>query len=471
MLRKHCNRWLLIVVLALMLGACIPYSFSPPKEVHIDPGDIVLQAQVAVDTDGVSHIVGVVDDRIVYYRTRYGEPLATLTFTMSGSGTDWKQYAPDIAVTDNRTAYLVWIEQHGGPEKFACYRNLTYIPPIGGWTKYCNPLDGNIQTTGNVKVIARGDKAYAVYDRMYTGDSNGRIGELMYKELTNPSITGHVHWYTEYFETGFIYSLDLGIDSQGYSHVGLHDNYTNTGSPPFTERLYLHSNASVYANGDMSQHWFIFTGASIDESIPVSLSFFNGSSDVEYVVLADGEGITVDRIYLDYCVAVGCANNQFHQVDLPSSWDTYSVISDIEILGIDQTLHLSFIGLDNTTIKKQVYYMDDAFSSDPPIDISQTEDTQKLTLEMTPVVGRNPGFPLIFPATAWMETDFASKTSYFVFDGLFTKTIVFDKYCDPVFSTADISSNGIYFSGVWVACYNSWFSTQAWTNQLPLIMK
>jgi len=473
MLRKHCNRWLLIVVCVLLLSACIPYSFSPPVELHINPGDEMLQAQVAMDTEGVSHIVGVVDDRIVYYRTRYGEPIITATFTMSGSGTDWKQYSPEIAVTDSRTAYLVWIEQRGGPEKFACWRNLTYIPPIGGWTRYCNPLDGNNQTTGNVRVVAQGDKAYAVYDRMYTGDSNGRIGELMYKELTHPSTTGHVWWYTDYFETGFIYSLDLGIDSQGYLHVGLLDNYTNTGSPPFTERLSLHSNASVYADGDMTQHWPIFTGTRLDESIPVSLSFFNDSSDVEYVVLADGEGSdpTSDEIWLDYCVAIGCTNKDAHQVDLPSSWDTYSVITDVEILGIGQNLHLSFIGLDNTTIKKQVYYMDDAFSSDPPINISHTEDTQKLTLEMTPVVGRDPDYPLIFPATAWMETDFASKTDYFVFDGLFIKTHVFGKYCDPVFSTADISSNGIYFSGVWVACYSTWFSTQAWTGQLPLIMK
>ena len=219
MLRKHCNRWLLIVVCVLLLSACIPYSLSPPVELHINPGDEMLQAQVAMDTEGVSHIVGVVDDRIVYYRTRYGEPIITATFTMSGSGTNWKQYSPEIAVTDNGTSYIVWIEQRGGPEKFACWRNLTYIPPIGGWTRYCNPLDGNNQTTGNVRVVARGDKAYAVYDRMYTGDSNGRIGELMYKELTHPSTTGHVWWYTDYFETGFIYSLDLGIDSQGYLHV------------------------------------------------------------------------------------------------------------------------------------------------------------------------------------------------------------------------------------------------------------
>ncbi|MBP6069079.1 MAG: hypothetical protein KA465_02335 [Anaerolineaceae bacterium] len=470
MLRKHCNRWLLIVVCVLLLSACIPYSFSPPVELHINPGDEMLQAQVAMDTEGVSHIVGVVDDRIVYYRTRYGEPIITATFTMSGSGTDWKQYSPEIAVTDSRTAYLVWIEQRGGPEKFACWRNLTYIPPIGGWTRYCNPLDGNNQTTGNVRVVARGDKAYAVYDRMDLG--TGRISELLYKELSSPDLTtGRVYSYTDHDTNGFVYSLDLGIDSQGFLHVGFHDNIPDLTPPPdYTERVSLHSTAQRI-DGDMLQHWFIAAGAVLDESIPVSLSFYNDSSDVERVVLADGEGTPDDLIYVDSCVAVGCTNKDSHQVDLPSSWDTYSVISDIEILGIGQTLHLSFIGLDNTTIKKQVYYMDDAFSSDPPINISHTEDTQKLTLEMTPVVGRDPDYPLIFPATAWMETDFASKTDYFVFDGLFIKTHVFGKYCDPVFSTAYISSNGIYFSGVWVACYSTWFSTQAWTNQLPLIMK
>ncbi len=471
MLMKHCNRWLLIVVCVLLLSACIPYSFSPPKEVHIDPGDSVSQAQIAVDTEGVSHIVGVVNDRIVYYRTRYGEPIITATFTMSGSGTNWKQYNPGIAVTDSRTAYLVWIEQHGGPEKFACYRNLTYIPPIGGWTRYCNPHDGNIQTTGNVKVIARGDKAYAVYDRMYTGDSNGRIGELMYKELTNPSITGHVHWYTEYFETGFIYSLDLGIDSQGYLHVGFHDNYTYTGSPPFTERISLHSNASVESGHDMAQHWFIVTGTGLDEEVPVSLSFHLDSADVERVALASVSQNTPTRdlIFIDSCVANGCTGQNSHLVTLPSSWSTYSVIDEVEILGIEQTLYLSFTGFDSV-IPQQVYFME-AYSSNTPTNLSQTDDTWKFTLEMTKVDGRDPSFPVSFPAIAWIESDLTSKTNYYVSDGFFNKTMVFSKYCDPVFSVGNISSNGIYLSGAWLDCGDTWFTTQAWTNQLPLITK
>ena len=75
MLRKHCNRWLLIVVLALMLGACIPYSFSPPKECILIL-ETAYRGTIAVDTEGVSHIVGV-ETPIVYYRTHYGEPIIT----------------------------------------------------------------------------------------------------------------------------------------------------------------------------------------------------------------------------------------------------------------------------------------------------------------------------------------------------------------------------------------------------------
>jgi hypothetical protein len=57
-------------------------------EIHVDSGDRVEQAVVAVDAAGLSHIAGVVDDRIVYYRTRYGDPLATFTMTMGTYGTD-----------------------------------------------------------------------------------------------------------------------------------------------------------------------------------------------------------------------------------------------------------------------------------------------------------------------------------------------------------------------------------------------
>jgi hypothetical protein len=122
--------WTFFLLLTLILSACVPFTFSQPTEIHLDPGDQMEEAAVAVDGNGRSHIAGVVNDRIVYYRTRYGEPLAKFAMVMSGSGADWKQYSPDIAALNNGTAYIVWVEQRGGPEKFACWRSVPLVPVV-----------------------------------------------------------------------------------------------------------------------------------------------------------------------------------------------------------------------------------------------------------------------------------------------------------------------------------------------------
>lgn len=472
MSRKYCNRWLLIVVCVLLLSACIPYSFSPPKGIHINPGDHVTLGKLAVDTKGRSHIVGNVFNHMVYYLTRFGEPIITHNFTMSVPGT---QYNQDIAVTDNGDVYIVWVESRSGLGKFACWQKLPFfMPPGEEWPNDCEPLDEvNIQTTGNVRVVARGDKAYAVYDRMYTNEGSfyGRISELMYKELTQPSNNGRIYSFIDHLETASLYSLDLGVDSQGNLHVGYHVDYTTGGATPYPEGISLHSNTSIEPNNDMAQHWFIYEGNDLNEDVHVSLSFYLDSDNVERVALASISQIspTMDLIFIDSCVANGCTDQDSHLVTLPSSWSTYSVIDEVEILGIEQTLYISFIGFDSV-VPQQVYFME-AYSSNTPTNLSQTDDTWKFTLEMTKVEGRDPSFPASFPAIAWIESNLTSITNYYVSDGFLKKTLVFSKYCDPVFSVGDISSNGIYLSGAWLDCGDTWFSTQAWTDQLPLIMK
>ena len=101
-----------ILLFALIASPCIPTTFSTPTEIHMTAGDNVEHAVIAVDAAGRSHIAGVVNDRIVYYRTRFGEadPLGKITMGMSGSGTNWKQYSPDIAVLFNEMAYVTWVE-------------------------------------------------------------------------------------------------------------------------------------------------------------------------------------------------------------------------------------------------------------------------------------------------------------------------------------------------------------------------
>ncbi len=463
--------WTFFLLLTFILGACVPTTFSPPTEIHITAGDQVEHAVIAVDAAGRSHIAGVVADRIVYYRTRFGEvdPLGRITMVMGGSGTNWKQYDPDIAVLDNGFAYVTWVEQRGGTEKFACYQQIPLVPPIGGYDRDCDHLDGTEQTAGNVMVIAKGGIAYAVYDRPYT---DGRTVDLWYRIISDtPAYAGRVAWFIENFETVHFYSLDLGIDDDGYLHVGYHYNWTVSGTPPFSERLELRSNRSTLADGQMDQIWIIF-GGDTTEDVPVSLSFYDVGA-VERVALSSVNELTnLDDIYVSSCEANGCANKQDVQVVLPTSWNTFSVIDDVEILGLGDYLYLSFIGDDNTspTGVEQVYYKWDAFSADPPLQPSSGSATWKYDLEMTPVIARPQSTANHFPMMAWGESNL-TVNEFFVFEGIATKIKVYDTTCLTNLPIGEIASNGIYFSGVWDDCYDTIFSTQAWTAQLPMIVK
>lgn len=105
-MKKTHSIWVTLVVFAILMSACVPATYSPPTEIHLNPGDQMGQAVVAVDDEGRSHIAGVVNDRIVYYRTRFGEKLVAFEITMTGSGANWKQYNPDIAVLDSGRAFV-----------------------------------------------------------------------------------------------------------------------------------------------------------------------------------------------------------------------------------------------------------------------------------------------------------------------------------------------------------------------------
>ncbi|HBO33830.1 MAG TPA: hypothetical protein DD636_03690 [Anaerolineaceae bacterium] len=460
--------WLSLLLLTLILSACVPLTFSPPAEIHITDGDQVENAVIAVDAAGRSHIAGVVADRIVYYRTRYGEelPLGKITMVMSGSGTNWKQYNPDIAVVDDGMAFVTWVEQRGGTEKFACYQQIPLIPPVGGYDKDCDPLDGTEQTAGNVWVTAHGSTAYAVYDRP---DIGGRTADLWYKRIAGGSVTGRVAWFIENFETVDFYSLDLGIDESGFLHVGYHYNWT-TGGPPAGERLEIRSNRSTLADGQMDQIWIITTSSLQDEDIPVRLSFYQDGTTQRVALASVFQPATLDQIWVDSCTAVGCTAKADIRVDLPTSWDTFSVVDDVEIEGIDETLFLSFIGDDNTapTGAPQVYYTD-AHDTSTILEPSEGSATFKFDLEMTTVKNRVDA-PFVIPVMAWAESNFVTATHFVA--GFYTPAVkISEDNCTETMVSGNIASNDIYLSGVWDACSNTWFTTQAWNTQLPLITK
>lgn len=465
--------WTFFLLLTIILSACVPTSFSPPTEIHITDGDRVEQAVVAVDGNGRSHIAGVVNDRIVYYRTRYGEPLEKITMEMSGTGTNWKQYNPDIAVINSGSSYLVWVEQRGGPEKYACWRGFALVPPPDGYVKTCLALDSTIQTTGNVWVVSNGYSVYAVYDRKYLTDGMGRIGALMYKQLTNLSMTGVAYDYISLFETGFIYGLDMVIDTADKLHIAILDNYTVTGAPPYTDRLFYRSNRTAAVDGTMTQGRTIATGTSLGEDVDPSISLYLDSVSGPRVGIASTwRPAGKDYIYIDSCTVEGCNSIGTHLVDLPSSWDTYSIIEDLEIQGSGEELFLGFIGDDNTapTGAPQVYFTD-AFDTTFFMEPSDGSATFKYDLEMVLLEPR-PESPATadVPVVSWGESDFVTATYYSA--GWLTPAVKFSEdNCLESLLSGDVGANGSYYAGVWDACADTWFTTQAWREQLPLIVK
>ena len=473
-MKKKTILWKFFLLLTLILGACAPTTFSPPTEIHITAGDDVEHAVIAVDTAGRSHIAGVVNDRIVYYRTLFGEPLVKFTLALGGTGANWKQYNPDITVVNGLGgAYLTWVEQRGSVDKYACYLQIPINPPIiGDWDKSCHALDSSNHTTGNVWVTARGSKVYAVYDRAYT--DKVRTAELWYKVISStPAYAGRIDWFTERFETASIYSLDLGIDSAGFLHVGYHYNWTTGGPPPYSERLELRSNCSTLADGQMDQIWVILDGNAVDEDIPVSLTFYDEGTTQLVALAHTNEPTDLNKIYVETCNADGCAagTRYFRPVDPPGDWDTFSVIDDVEIQGIGEEVFLGFIGDDNTapTGVEQVYFTN-AFDTALFYDPSDGSATYKYDLEITALDTRPGATGGTRAVISWAESGLLT-TTYFA-HGFLAPVVKFsENNCLDSLASVNIDSNGMYLAGVWDACGDTWFTTQAWTEQLPLILK
>jgi hypothetical protein len=72
------------------------------------------------------------------------------------------------------------------------------------------------------------------------------------------------------------------------------------------------------------------------------------------------------------------------------------------------------------------------------------------------------------PVMAWAESNFVTATHYVA--GYLTPVVKIEEdNCPETLASGNIGSNGSYLSGVWDACSNTWFTTQAWMTDLPLL--
>jgi len=460
-MKKHIYRQLSFFCLLVLLAACVPYSFSPPTQIHINPGDHVTEPAISVDAAGRSHIAGVVDGRVVYARTTFGDLKTKLTMTMTGSGPLWTQYNPDVAATDVGTAWLVWLEQRGESNKIACYQPILLVPPPGGNSTSCIRLVSDYYSTANVMVVARGHKAFAIYT---VKESSGRVGSIWYKELTHLSNTGKVFEYSDP-QSGYIHSWDAGIDSLGYLHVAFLDD-DNHGY----KRLIYRSNVDTEGDGTMKQDWLIGPDDNFEESTPIDMDFYMSGS-VEVMAIAETyEIIGVDQIRIHRCAADGCSTHFSNAVILPAAWSTQSVITDVELVGIEDSLYIGFIGESSATVDEQVFYKSSAFTGDAPFMLTTDRPTYKRGLDAVKVSPRpeSPS-PISFAAFSWGERD-SDSMEYYSFDGV-KPTNIFSTNCLSSQVDGESASNGIYHAGVFKACGDTWFTAQANTAYLPVISK
>lgn len=269
----------------------------------------------------------------------------------------------------------------------------------------------------------------------------------------------------------------MGIDDGGYLHVGYHYNWSTGGPPPYSERLELRSNRYTLADGQMNQIWVILNGAAVDQDIPVSLTFYDEGTSQRVALAHVNEPTNLNRIYVESCNADGCAvpTHDTHPVDLSGDtsgdWDTFSVIDDVEIQGIGEEVFLGFIGDDNTapTGVEQVYFtnaLDTALFYDP----SDGSATYKYDLEITALDPRPGATGGTRAVISWAESNLIT-TSYFA-HGVLAPIVKFsENSCSDSLASVNMDSNSMYLSGVWDACGDTWFTTQAYLEQLPLILK
>ena len=64
----------------------------------------------------------------------------------------------------------------------------------------------------------------------------------------------------------------MGIDDDGFLHVGYHYNWT-TGGPRLLQNVWKYVPTGINPDGQMNQIWVINTQSGTDEDVPVSLSF------------------------------------------------------------------------------------------------------------------------------------------------------------------------------------------------------
>lgn len=443
-----------LTVVGSLIAGCMPY--------YIDPVQLPTTLEdpvIAVGPDGNSHIAGISEDRVHYMRlNQSGDIKRTEILDIKWLGIT--QSKPDIAVTNDGTAWIVWHEKWGSQTE-ACY---TSIPMSGSFDPVCQELIDH--TTDLVRVVAHANVVYAIYVKR-SFITTDKIHKVFYKNLGTGE-TGTVYEYV-HPEEGTLYGLEIAIDSDGYLHVVYIDQGSETGDP----RLRYRSNAMT-EDSTMTQKWDIYETENLRTDVDPQISFHYFTSGVESVIMASafkpGTHLKVQK-----CDAHLCGSKLYYSVPDTQDMD----ITDVDILGYQDPsgFAVSFIGKEPSEIHPQVYgWMSNA------TDLTQvtTSGTNKSNLSMVygfiPVIGfidyiikSEPPLYIPFETTKIREYDGDSGLRT-IFETVGLKD---DSRKLEMAANLNLPEGTVPVSGVWYICGETWFSTNVLSYKyfLPIIQR
>ena len=445
-----------LAILVSIMAGCIP-DFIPPIKLSTTASPLEDPA-IAVDLRGNSHIVGVSNDRIVYHRI---DKLGSIKRTeILVADLIVMQSKPDIAVTDDGTAWIVWIEELPAGKK-ACF---TSIPKAGDFSKECQILDDDPDSlsSGFVQVTARANATYAVFDSIH--EISGKIKALFFRRLDTDAL-GAIDIYVS--DGGILYGMDIGIDSNGYLHVVYIDRATLVGEP----RLRYRANVTMGGFATMGQVWDIWEGLGVDPNVTPKISFHNFTSSSENVIMAY-EGGSGYYAYVATCITDGCGSQVSKFVPDTNVLD----LTEIDILGYFEPngYVVSFVGKETVDVYPQVYTWNSKVATITQITNS---DTNKSDLSMVygfeAVIGFIEYIIKTGPPPLELPFETATVMEYDLSHGLRS---VFHTACphtsnDRKLDMASAMVENIPVAGVWNICDETWFSTNAFLGYMPLILK
>ncbi len=475
-MRKSIIVFVFLVLMVVLMVGCAPPTFISPTKVNVSPDDNITDVSIDIDQNGIKHIVGKKDNRVVYFKGNIAEPSYqfTIGWGLLLPGTDtstWKQYNPEVAVLSDGTAYIVWFETRANlTEKTACYLEVR-ADDLPTKLRSCNRVDdAGYLTTGLVRVIARDNTAYVVYSRLH---SSGYFDSLWYKKIEELTTTGLVVSYLDVLEEGFIHSIDLAIDQNRKLHLAYIDEATYSPNP----RLNYRSNATTNMDGSMSQNWAIQFGApGLRDAVQPSIDFYNDGSNTFVMIVSVWENSGNQMIYVDRCNVIGCTTKSSTSPTLANpDWNSSSEILEVRGLGtIFNSYVLSFIGHNDLSSHHQVWYWDLPFSGNPSQVTDTTHAISQLNMvdSIIPVVGFVENWQVSDPIISYLE----KVSIYDIQNGLReVKTYVcpgLSKFnSSDMASYVDLMADSIPVAGIWNYCGTTRYSTNAYLIDLPIILK